>query len=292
MASATGWRSMRCISRRRPFAIRIGHGATSKLGITLFPLSTGNSVPATAHLLSKTNTRWLIASEAYSQMANASTAELKGVHVDTWKSFDVEELITLAACTKDVFPRKQPKLSDIALILHSSGTTGLPKPIFLSNKWVIRMLAIFPRTTKPNGQRIMDYGETMMTTFCAFHMGGFWMYWLPITVSGSIVVLRKEPLSTADFLAIIRKRMVTFSLVAPVHLENLATLLQTEGIDQVTSDGLRKFKVCVYGGAPMADEVGNFLQSSGLNIVNGYGSTSTLGIFLIVYVLTIVWIHF
>ncbi|KAI8137624.1 hypothetical protein BJV82DRAFT_336352 [Fennellomyces sp. T-0311] len=206
-------------------------------------------------------------------MAHATAAVLKEVHVDTWKSFDVEELITLAACTKNIYPRNQPKLNDIPLILHSSGTTGLPKPILLSNRWLIYILALYPRKTEASGELIMDYGETIMTTFCAFHLSGVLSYWLPLTMGGSAVLLRSEASSTAEFLALIRKRMVTFAVMMPVHLENLASILQSEGIDQVTSDGLRNIKVCVYRGAPMADGVGDFLQSSGLNVANRYGST-------------------
>ena len=250
--------------------------AILKLGRVFFPISTGNSEAVITQLLLNTRTTYLLASEEYEELARICASRVSG-HVKIWKCSDVDQLPTLVRNkSKKVYfnSQRESKLSDIVLIYQSSGTTGLPKPIQLTNHWVI--LQIENAIVNGNGAYEPFTGpeDTLLSTTAAFHVFGFVMYWSSLIFGSSTFLFRQRPpLLGQEILSVAVKYNATTMATSPVYLENIAKYLQCNNDNENSVAILKQFKYCIYGGAPLSLQIGNFLHSKGLNVACRYGTT-------------------
>lgn len=114
-----------------------------RLGFTPFPISPRNSAAAVAHLLKSTNCRHLALGQDVSLQKVADT-----VCHQFWEA-DVDNKITTIPMPRfnDLFSTKpgsyeplppvRPDWSQTALIMHSSGTTRFPSPIYATHKHML-----------------------------------------------------------------------------------------------------------------------------------------------------------
>lgn len=121
--------------------------AVMKLRITLLAVSPRNSEAAVVNLLEKTHSSVLMASEKYEAIARSSAAHVPGVQVMLGDSLEIatlvqeplnpdhEHLLNKAFSDEDI--------TKSALIIHSSGSTAFPKPIYLSNRYLFNMINAF-----------------------------------------------------------------------------------------------------------------------------------------------------
>ena len=103
-------------------------------------MSPKNSVPAIVNLLEKTGCRRIIAEAAFSPTISVLTEQLAAsgikLHVDTLPMLhsvfpQFGEVSDPLPVTPFPHSSEVHSMSDIVLYLHSSGSTGLPKPIAL-----------------------------------------------------------------------------------------------------------------------------------------------------------------
>lgn len=102
-----------------------------------FPMSPRNTVAAFVNMMEKTSCRRVISQSAFSPVVNEIKAQLEdnGTHIlvhDLPRLHDIfPQLSDSAVQPVDPFPPagKPHCMDDIVLYLHSSGSTGLPKPI-------------------------------------------------------------------------------------------------------------------------------------------------------------------
>ncbi|KAI8144425.1 hypothetical protein BJV82DRAFT_656291 [Fennellomyces sp. T-0311] len=256
----------------------IAMAAILKLGRIFFPISTGNSKAAITQLLIGTNTQYLFASEQYTDIARTCASRSSVAHVNIWESFDVEHLITLStrsdSSTYSNYRSGSKNLSDVVLMIQSSGSTRLPKPLCLSNQWLVREVQIFAQkegtcSVDPSIQS----NDTLILTSAVYRAFGQLSYWTPLSVGAKVFMFRSRPPIVPDLLSVAAKSNATVMISSPIYLENTAKYLQADGNNEAITAVLKQFKLCLYSGASLGLHVGNLLHLRGLNVQCAYGST-------------------
>ncbi|KAJ3562088.1 hypothetical protein NPX13_g8699 [Xylaria arbuscula] len=161
------------------FAIEAIGGATALLNCNL----TGNAL---SHSVKLSTARYLIADKDVQKLVSPVEAELKDTGVDT-----VYYCPTFVEALKDTNPlprerRMNLQPTDMAYLLYTSGTTGLPKGVVL------------PRLRPPTlGKGVGGYlrlkpGDRMYTCLPLYHASGLGLCTLPCLWSGATVVLGRK----------------------------------------------------------------------------------------------------
>ncbi|KAK4099156.1 acetyl-CoA synthetase-like protein [Parathielavia hyrcaniae] len=154
-------------------------------------------------------------------------------------------------------------------ILHSSGTTGLPKPIYVRSG-VLRVGAKLTTMPVPEGRRSMVEGlystKLMVSTLPFFHIFGVILLVRCIHHQQPLVMLPFGKPPTAEFvLETIAKAKPTGLVCPPSILEDLCKL--PGGLEAIST-----LDTVLFGGAPLARSCGDNL-SKVTNLYNGIGST-------------------
>lgn len=152
--------------------------------------------------------------------------------------------------------------SSTAIIMHSSGSTGLPKPIFLTHKvlkiFMIRgseMTAFIPLPWF-HSFGICKYLPTMYMRKTAF----MWNVSLPLTAGGLIATIKETK---------------------PESVHAVPYILQMLSDDPRGVELLRKCKLVTYGGAACPDELGDRLVLEGVPLGVQFGSYANLSPYFI-----------
>lgn len=138
-------------------------------------------------------------------------------------------------------------------ILHSSGTTGLPKPIYIPHK---RLLMNIP-TPK---------GQFEFNTFPMFHGYGHWCVVRGIMARKSIYMYNPNLPMTADYVTKVVEHVRPDVLhVVPYTLELLAS----------SERGVNAMKGCkrvIFTGSACPDDLGHDLVRKGINVEAFWGA--------------------
>lgn len=139
-----------------------------------------------------------------------------------------------------------------AVILHSSGTTGMPKPIYLTHKALM--------THPPRGPGLTSFNTLpwyhqhgLSTAFQAMYMRRTAFLWDP-----------NVPLTAASIVSALRAARPESVHAVPYGLQLIVD--DPEGLDL-----LRSCKLVTYGGAPCPDELGNRLVQERVNFGGMFG---------------------
>ncbi|MBL8549451.1 MAG: long-chain-fatty-acid--CoA ligase [Hyphomonadaceae bacterium] len=171
---------------------------------------------------------------------------------------------------RDAAPAVDPKLaaepSDDVLQLYTSGTTGMPKGVCLSNR---NYRTFFELSVSVEG---FDYRaeETVLIVMPLFHVAGTNISFAGLA-NGSRVIVMKE-FNPPALLALIAAERVSHVFLAPAMIQ---FLLQQPAIDDTDFSSLRTI---AYGASPIAEEVLRRAQAAfKCGFVQFYGMTETTG---------------
>lgn len=144
----------------------------------------------------------------------------------------------------------------IAWIIHSSGSTGLPKPIYQTHKAALR-----------NYENSMNMRGFI--TLPLFHAHGLSSVFRGITAVKKIYMHSASlPLTQQNLLQIMRQHQFEIFYGVPYALKLLSE--SQEGID-----ALAAMKVVMFGGSACPDALGDLLTDGGVNLISHYGTTET-----------------
>ncbi|KAJ9111498.1 hypothetical protein QFC22_006525 [Naganishia vaughanmartiniae] len=230
--------------------------AFAKMGHTTLFLSTNNSVPALTHLLKATGATTLVvhpslignAKEAIAELAeDAANQSCQLVDIAEKSRWDNDE--SVKPYPRALTPEQEGPLP--VFIVHSSGSTGFPKPIILSHK---ASAYNFSGT---------GFGLQAFTTLPLYHNHG------PIHGRKLLSLFPSElPLTTAN---------ITSALENADHTEGFYVVpyvLKLLGESEAGIRLLQAFKIVTYGGAACPDELGDRLvREHGVRLVGHYGMT-------------------
>ncbi|KAL1937899.1 hypothetical protein VTO73DRAFT_12792 [Trametes versicolor] len=242
--------------------------AIMSLGYTAFPMSPRNLPVVIAHLLEKTGGLQLYVSEDAATQSFARDAakllEQKGIHVDLLSMIKPDEWLSLPAGVEP-FPIVAVADTDLAVILHSSGTTAFPKPIPITRRGLVNL------------SNIPCYGEVDLagkriaahTNPICHAMGLATMLW-PLSSGCTFALYPPEyppriP-TPADFLTewVACKSNIVFCIPAFIEAwaQNARNLPTLQALDCI-----------VFSGAPINKAIGDNLAKAGVTLHPFWGST-------------------
>jgi len=188
-----------------------------------------------------------------------------------WYADGAESLDTLAGRQSIEFTNVDTAADDVALIAFTSGTTGRPKGTMHFHRDVIAMCDCFPRSCL-NPTRDDVFIGTPPLAF-TFGLGGLLCF--PMRFGASTVLL--ERLAPESLLEAIGRFQATIVFTAPIMYRAMAPLLKDPGARY----DLGRLAKCVSAGEALPDATRQlFKDASGIEIIDGIGSTEMIHIFI------------
>jgi thioester reductase-like protein len=238
------------------FEVLVTIFALNRLGYAIFFLSTRLGPEAYARLMGMADCFAVIAPESLK-----ATVEDISTHRPGCRRIPILQRQNYRDC-KAVEPFKRQDVDiaregkKMAFILHSSGSTGFPKPIFLTN---LQCLANFRKSFGMRAFLVspLFHSHALMEFFRAFYTKAttyFGNYAFPITSQNLMAALS---VAKPDYIAAV-----------PYVLKLLAE--KPEGIEM-----LAKAKIVIFGGSSCPEELGNRLVAQGVYLIGNYGATET-----------------
>lgn len=234
--------------------------ACNKMGAVLVGLNWRLSAREIAAIVADAAPRVLVvaAEEALllAELAPALRGSMRIVHLGA----DYEQWAQ-AAPAQD--PGHQGALSEVALLLYTSGTTGLPKGVMLSNEGMVYT----QRLAQAWG---MGPDSVNLVAMPMFHIGGCGYGSSTMLAGGHTVLLRE--VQPVQVIACIAKYRVTHAFFVPTVVQSL---LQLDGVEHADVSSLQ---LLMYGAAPMGDVLlRRALAVLRCRFIQAYGMTETSG---------------
>ncbi len=160
------------------------------------------------------------------------------------------------------------KPDDPFLLLYSSGTTGMPKGILLSNR---NQLTI---CKDRGGMGVNRPGDVMMIILPMFHTNPLCVHTYPLSYQGLTLCIRRT-FSPADFWPSILRYGVTIVQGVPAMYAYIYKAADPKTIDYTKL----KLRLAFSGAAPMPPElIDGFKEKFNVQVVDGYGLTEACGV--------------
>ncbi|KAI1439035.1 acetyl-CoA synthetase-like protein [Xylaria sp. CBS 124048] len=160
-----------------------------KTGYSIFFTSPRNSPEAHRKLFERLQCHKFIASDLTQQLALGVLRAVLPMHSTTIPS--VDELISTWYPPYKITKRFHESFLDPLFIIHTSGSTGIPKPLIWTQETVIRHLVTSFRAS-PEGEVSRDSlvrGKRILTTLPSFHGAGLIQYFLNAIPSGAVPIV-------------------------------------------------------------------------------------------------------
>jgi acyl-CoA synthetase (AMP-forming)/AMP-acid ligase II len=162
-------------------------------------------------------------------------------------------------------PGHEGEPDEVALQLYTSGTTGLPKGVMLSNRNMQYMLE-----NAAGDAFEIDHTTVSLVAMPLFHIGGSGWALCGMSRGGRSVIVRD--LDPVEVLRLLGAERVTHAFFVPAVL---MMLLATPGI---TDADLSSLHTIFYGASPIAEDVlTRCLEVFGCRFAQVYGMTETTG---------------
>lgn len=229
--------------------------ACAKAGLIMVPINHRLSAREVADVIEDASPAFVITSTELQQLLPSE---------GHWHLLLEEQLVSwlLAAPQTDLPVPGSP--DDPVLILYTSGTTGRPKGVTLTQ----RNLSFLSRMARELWG--FDARSTNLVSTPLFHIGGIGWGLLAFTQGGSTVLTRE---SAADALvALMNRHPITHAFMVPTVIQRLVDYMDSAGIAAPRIDHI------AYGAAPIGDALlRRALKAFGGGFHHTYGMTETAG---------------
>jgi len=233
----------------------------AKLNAVLCPVNWRLAPPEAAYVINDADVSLLIVGEELLPMLDAMRADLSAVKKVVIIGRDYEDWL---GAQPAVDPGLSPVPEAIALQFYSSGTTGLPKGVMLSNA------ALFAGIAANNTSLVFSERSVNLVAMPLFHVsGGAWG--LVGLYNGCPNVLLRE-VDPAEVIRCIVEYGITHAVLVPAVIQFLLMLPQARTAD------FSSLELLVYGASPISEEVlRDALATFGCKFLQAYGMTETSG---------------
>ncbi|WRT64799.1 uncharacterized protein IL334_001733 [Kwoniella shivajii] len=239
--------------------------ALAKLGLTALLLSINNSTAAVAHLCKATKSAYLIYGSKFEQTAKDAKALLdqEGIELQIlpetryplWGPGGVRDS-KIQQYPARLTPEQEARRT--CVVLHSSGSTGFPKPVFISHYGLIANAA----------QSLPKTGFSALPLFHGFgHFSIFRCFYHGKTFT---LMPPNLPLTSANICRVIQN-----SPTPPVQHFAVPYVLKLLGETEEGVQALANFEAVSFAGAAVPDDLGDRLVKAGVNLISFYGTTET-----------------
>ena len=265
------WMKARGISKGDRIAILARDGyehldvffACSKLGAIHTALNWRLHWQELLEICHKTTPKLLIFSDDFRDSVEplAQRYSLRFLHLDgegVQNSRKFEDMLQSAA--DDPVSTEELEAEDIAALIFTGGTTGLPKAAQVSH----RMIAWNTLNTVIHD---ITHHDIYLNVFPMFHTGGLFVYTLPQVIFGgtSIFIRQFDPVQVLDLLE--REHVTVFAAVPTMY----QMLTQAANWDKADLSSLR---FCTSGGEPLpVPLVEKYTAEKGIRFKQGFGMT-------------------
>ncbi len=186
-------------------------------------------------------------------------------HSVNLKRKNLSDILAQFPDTEAFVPQKK---DDPFLLLYSSGTTGNPKGILLSNKGQLSIC----RDMSSVG--IFQEGDVMLLLLPMYHTNPICVWTFPIAFAGQSISIRKA-FSPADFWPSILQYGVTILMGVPAMYNYVFYSVDAGAVDKTKL----KLRIAFCGAAPLSVElIKGFKQKFNVEIIEGYGLTEVTGL--------------
>jgi long-chain acyl-CoA synthetase len=222
--------------------------------------------PEAAFVINDSQAKLLVVGEELLPMLNAIRGELSAVtKVIVIGNSDADETYEAFLARQSAEdPRVDPSPNDVALQFYSSGTTGHPKGVMLTNE---NLFASVDANNETLGFTDKSVNLVAMPTF---HVaGGAWA--LMGLYNGVPNVLMRE-VDPAAIVQVIPRYGVTHTVLVPAVIQ---FVLMVPGVDEADFSSM---EVLVYGASPISEEIlTKAIRTFGCDFLQAYGMTETTG---------------
>ena len=230
----------------------------------LVPVNARLSAAEIAHILADSAPRVLFVGTALLALAQTALAELPAVPelvviddaergLSHWIGSDVASA-----------DGRRPQADDAVLQLYTSGTTGRPKGVVLTNA----NYSGFLRAVNGIEGFSYDTGETVLGVMPLFHVAGTNVGFAALAQGCRLIILREVVPEGA--IAIMQREQVAHAFLAPVIIQMLISSPAIEGAR------FPRLRTISYGASPIAEDVLRRAQAVfGCGFVQFYGSTES-----------------
>lgn len=235
-------------------------------GLTVLPVNTKLSAREIEYILTHSEAKGLIYDERFEATINEIIPQTPAIkHIVTTgygagNNYDrIEDIINGSARNVLAFPAKD---NDTAVIFYTSGTTGRPKGVMLTNKNLIATAQIWRESMDISNK------DRMHIVAPLFHCAASHVFTLPTVYAGGSLII-EEGFSPEQTLTTMEKEKVTIFFGVPAMYSILLTL---PSLKDVSVPNLR---LLTYGAAPMPYEVVKRVKESfpNVKVQNLYGQT-------------------
>ncbi len=292
------------LSESRP-EFGAGVFASVMSGMTTVPLDIKLTKYELSSILSDCRPTVLVVSEAFVEMAKELQKEVDSIkHIisldETSKDAQIPSVYALPNNYEEKWRHRSSKAT--ALIIYTSGTTGAPKGVEISFNNLLTQLNDMSNLYKSFfGRRKISSILSILPMNHLFELTvGF-----SVILSWGLSIYYTKSLKPKDILRIMQEKNVNFMIVVPAFLKLLKAGIETEVKNSsplkrflfklmftiskhVPSYRFRKlvfskihkkfggqFFGCISGGAPLDVSVGEFFETIGIRVFQGYGLTET-----------------
>jgi fatty-acyl-CoA synthase len=237
--------------------------ACGKLGAIQVPFNWRLHWREVAQLVEKTAPKVLVYSDDFKDVVAEVAAEtsvlchllhIEGKGLPTSRYFEK----TLSDSVLHPVTTEAVHEEDIACVIFTGGTTGLPKAAQISH----RMIAWNTLNTIIHD---LQHGDVTVNTFPLFHTGGLLVYTTPLIILGGTVVLTRK-FDAEQVLSLLEEYSSTVYAGVPTTYQMLTTAPNWAQAD------LSNLRFCTSGGAPLPVYlVEKFRVEKGVQFKQGFG---------------------
>ena len=236
--------------------------AAARLGAVTVPLSTREQIPGIRHALVNSEARMVVIEADLARIvppAGDTPHLLNRISIGAAEGF--EDYDALRASQPHTAPSEAQE-EDVATILYTSGTTGVPKGATLTG------LGIIHSTTSLVRSMGLHHQDRTIVTAPMNHVTGLVACVHTMIRAGGTIVAMRE-FKAPRFLELAARERMTFSIMVPA-MYNLC-LHQAD----LSDFDLSGWRIGGYGGAPMPAATIERLAAAlpGLGLMNIYGAT-------------------
>jgi long-chain acyl-CoA synthetase len=238
----------------------------AKLGAVGVPVNWRLAPPEMAHIIEDAQAKALVVGSEFFGHVESIEDRITTVHTIVaigeharWPSFD--DWLS-GHVPEDPGVTTGP--DDVAFLMYTSGTTGAPKGVMLSNK------NYFSKAAGIASEWRFDANSVSLAVMPMFHMAGSGWALVGLYEGCATVVLRDvDPAAILDAIA---RHAITNLLLVPAVIQ---FLLGTPGVEDTDFSSVRAI---VYGASPITDDVlVKGLRRFGCEFLQVYGLTETTG---------------
>ena len=241
------------LSGNRSEVIALFYGC-ARVGAALVPLNWRLSAAELSRVLADAQVALVVGETRFAPMNGMAAGKAP------WIDFDLEAGPLLRAIdVSRAGELARTRLEDAAMILYTSGSTGMPKGAILSHRQIL-FNAIATTTAWQLGAEDI---APISTPF--FHTGGWHVFCTPLWLRGGTIVMC-ESFDPAKFVDVLASESCTVAFGVPTQL---VMLLESKSWGRA----LPKLKWFACGGAPCPPQIAARFRAGGYRLRLGFGMT-------------------